>query len=111
MNENIVAFPPVSIRPLRTQQQLEVPKMSHFIPVEARPIGRNRYRAECGAVCDGSEHDSAPTCPDCARALKEDEATLASMMTLLETPCERPVKHIDYDATSGYVPRGQKRTR
>ena len=48
--------------------------VSHFIPYDAPALGGDQFRALCGVLTFGRQHDYRPTCTDCAAKLA-DEST------------------------------------
>lgn len=49
----------------------ETAPITHFIPWDAPPIGRQR-RALCGALTRPGEHNAHPTCRECIERLADD---------------------------------------
>ena len=52
---------------------------THSAPASARPVWRDSYRTNCGALVDHSLLSAEPTCPTCRRLDAEDDAALASL--------------------------------
>jgi hypothetical protein len=53
--------------------------ITHFVPFDAPPIGRNAARAICGALVPVSLHAVEPSCEVCAAALAEDDRSVARL--------------------------------
>lgn len=86
--------------------------MSHFIPSEARPFGRNQYRALCGSATTGQDFSATPSCPACAAKLAEDDAAIVALSQAPQASFGGPpVKHQPFDPCAGYVRHGERRHR
>lgn len=83
---------------------------SHYIPAFTEQNGRLQ-RAACGRWVRAAEHASAPTCDDC-QAYVESEAATAHLTHEDVFGASDPstvVKHIPFNPTAGYTPRGARR--
>jgi hypothetical protein len=69
------------------------------------------YRALCGELVHHEQHAriGAPTCQECARIEAEDEADIAFVLGLRQTPPENPVHSTLGDPLDGYTPRKASR--
>jgi len=68
--------------------------MTHWINYDEPRIGRYQQRALCGALVNRTAHANAPTCPDCAEVLREDEATLDATLASLEAIPSTPASRV-----------------
>jgi hypothetical protein len=76
----------------------------------ARTFADGTIEAVCGARITEDEASADPTCAACAAWAEENERQLHALMSQRPDPALL-VKPSEFNATAGYVPRGQKRTR
>ena len=77
-----------------------------MIETHYRPLGA--HRALCGVPTTERQHSSAPTCPECASLLHEEDAQIAALRNA-EWDAKDVVKHVPFNPTAGYKPRGASR--
>lgn len=76
----------------------------HYVPAITERIGR-RERAVCGALVEGGQFSTEPTCDLCRDWLTRDAQDTADLLDYLRTPLSHPVKHVPFDPCGDYAER------